>query len=404
MLGTEFQDMLRCIRCGACMNHCPVYHAVGGHAYGWVYPGPMGAVLTPSLIGVDKAGHLPNASTFCGRCESVCPMRIPLPKMMRHWREREFERGLTPATQRYGLRLWAFFARRPALYRAATSLAMPILGLLGRGKGRFGYLPLAGGWTEVPRHAGAGRARPSCSRCAAASRPRRAPGMSARDAILNKVRGALKPQGGDERRGAALVAERLSKAPKGVIPARGQLPDAERIALFCGDGRKARRPRSSGWARTTTVPKAVAAYLRAAQPARLVPHGRRQPAGRDAVARASARCEIRHGRLGRQRRGRLEPCRRRRSPRPARWSWCRAATIRRRSTSCPSIISSWSTQPTSPATSRRCWAKIRTRYGKGKMPRTVNLISGPSRSGDVEQKIILGAHGPRALHIIVVGG
>ncbi len=56
MLGTEFQEMLRCIRCGACMNHCPVYGAVGGHAYGWVYPGPMGAVLTPSLIGVDKAG------------------------------------------------------------------------------------------------------------------------------------------------------------------------------------------------------------------------------------------------------------------------------------------------------------------------------------------------------------
>ena len=80
MLGTEFEEMLRCIRCGACMNHCPVYHAVGGHAYGWVYPGPMGAVLTPTLIGIDKGGHLPNASTFCGRCESVCPVRIPLPK------------------------------------------------------------------------------------------------------------------------------------------------------------------------------------------------------------------------------------------------------------------------------------------------------------------------------------
>src|SRR3546814_2687599 len=100
MLGGEFQDMLRCIRCGACMNHCPVYHAVGGHAYGWVYPGPMGAVLTPTLIGVDEAGHLPNASTFCGRCEEVCPMRIPLPRMMRHWRVREFERGLTPGTVR----------------------------------------------------------------------------------------------------------------------------------------------------------------------------------------------------------------------------------------------------------------------------------------------------------------
>ena len=78
MLGGEFQDMLRCIRCGACMNHCPVYQAVGGHAYGWVYPGPMGAVLTPSLIGVEKGGQLPNASTFCGRCEAVCPMMIPL--------------------------------------------------------------------------------------------------------------------------------------------------------------------------------------------------------------------------------------------------------------------------------------------------------------------------------------
>jgi L-lactate dehydrogenase complex protein LldF len=148
MLGTDFEEMLRCIRCGACMNHCPVYHAVGGHAYGWVYPGPMGAVLTPSLIGVDKAGHLPNASTFCGRCESVCPVRIPLPKLMRHWREREFERHLTPATVRSGLKVWGFFAKRPALYRLATRAAMGALGLMGRKQGRFKWLPLAKGWTK----------------------------------------------------------------------------------------------------------------------------------------------------------------------------------------------------------------------------------------------------------------
>ena len=148
MLGTEFQDMLRCIRCGACMNHCPVYHSVGGHAYGWVYPGPMGAVLTPSLVGVDKSGHLPNASTFCGRCEAVCPMRIPLPKMMRHWREREFERGLNPAVARYGLKFWASFARRPALYRLATSLSIPVLSAFAGARKRFRYLPLAGGWTR----------------------------------------------------------------------------------------------------------------------------------------------------------------------------------------------------------------------------------------------------------------
>ena len=149
MLGTEFSDMLRCIRCGACMNHCPVYQAVGGHAYGWVYPGPMGAVLTPSLIGVKEGGQLPNASTFCGRCEAVCPMRIPLPKMMRHWREREFERHLEPASVRYGLGVWAFFALRPALYRFTTDLGMRAMALVGRKKGRFAWAPLASGWTQA---------------------------------------------------------------------------------------------------------------------------------------------------------------------------------------------------------------------------------------------------------------
>jgi L-lactate dehydrogenase complex protein LldF len=148
MLGTVFQDMLRCIRCGACLNHCPVYQAVGGHAYGWVYPGPMGAVLTPALVGIDKSAQLPNASTFCGRCEEVCPMKIPLPGMMRHWREREFERHLSPASVRWGLRAWAFLATRPALYRGLTKLAARGLKLWSRGRGRSSAVPLAGGWTK----------------------------------------------------------------------------------------------------------------------------------------------------------------------------------------------------------------------------------------------------------------
>jgi L-lactate dehydrogenase complex protein LldF len=151
VLGTEFQDMLRCIRCGACMNHCPVYGAIGGHAYGWVYPGPIGSVLNPQLLGVKEAGNLPNASTFCGRCESVCPVRIPLPKLMRHWREREFERHLTPGAMRTGLGLWAFFARRPLLYRLGSSTLARLLGWWGRRgnrHGRFRSLPLAGGWTR----------------------------------------------------------------------------------------------------------------------------------------------------------------------------------------------------------------------------------------------------------------
>lgn len=146
MLGGEFHDMLRCIRCSACLNHCPVYKAVGGHAYGWVYSGPMGAVLIPNLIGLSEAHELPGASTFCGKCEEVCPMRIPLPRMLRAWRQRGFRRGLGKKTTRAGLALWAFLARRPALYRPLTALGIRLLALFGGG-GRFRSLPLAGGWT-----------------------------------------------------------------------------------------------------------------------------------------------------------------------------------------------------------------------------------------------------------------
>lgn len=152
MIGTPFQDMLRCIRCAACMNHCPVYQQIGGHAYGWIYPGPMGSVLTPSLIGVQESGQLPNASTFCGRCESVCPMKIPLPGMMRHWREREFSRHLNPAMARYGLAFWAFFVKHPWLYALSMRVFAKTMAVLGRASGRFNaasplrFLPGMGTW------------------------------------------------------------------------------------------------------------------------------------------------------------------------------------------------------------------------------------------------------------------
>lgn len=148
MLGSEFEEMLRCIRCGACINHCPVYTSIGGHAYGSVYPGPMGSVLTPSLSGLEKSAHLANASTLCGRCEAVCPMRIPLPKMLRHWREKEFERHLTPKKARFGLAAWHFMAMRPRLYSVMTRVGAWGLSLLGRKTGAISQLPLAGAWTR----------------------------------------------------------------------------------------------------------------------------------------------------------------------------------------------------------------------------------------------------------------
>lgn len=148
MLGTPFREALRCIRCGACMNHCPVYAAVGGHAYGWVYPGPIGSVLTPQFLGVKRAADLPNASTFCGRCESVCPMKIPLPKLLRHWREAEFSEGGQSWGYRTGLRVWAYLAKKPRVYHGVTRLGMALLGRLGKRRGAFRRLPLTRGWTR----------------------------------------------------------------------------------------------------------------------------------------------------------------------------------------------------------------------------------------------------------------
>ncbi len=147
MIGSEFHEMLRCIRCGACLNHCPIYKSVGGHAYGWVYSGPMGAVLIPNLIGMEEAQHLPNASTLCGKCESVCPMRIPLPKMLRKWRERQFRAEMGSKTARWALKGWAWLAKHPAIYRLIMGLGVCVLGQFG-GRGRFRSLPFASGWTS----------------------------------------------------------------------------------------------------------------------------------------------------------------------------------------------------------------------------------------------------------------
>jgi L-lactate dehydrogenase complex protein LldF len=148
MLGGDFHEMLRCIRCGACLNHCPIYKSVGGHAYGWVYSGPMGAVLMPNLLGIGKTGDLPNASTLCGKCEEICPVRIPLPDMLRQWRTRQFDAAVTSSKSHFGLKVWAYMVKRPLLYRFFVSFMLSNLRKFGR-KGRFNWLPFAKGWTQV---------------------------------------------------------------------------------------------------------------------------------------------------------------------------------------------------------------------------------------------------------------
>jgi L-lactate dehydrogenase complex protein LldF len=148
LVGGDMQEMLRCIRCGACMNHCPVYRAVGGHSYGWVYPGPMGSVLTPSYVGLEKALDLPHAATLCGACSVACPVKIPLPELLRKLREKQVDRGLRPWSEVVAIRLWSWTARHPRLYALAAAIAARCLRILGGRDGMIRMLPFGREWTR----------------------------------------------------------------------------------------------------------------------------------------------------------------------------------------------------------------------------------------------------------------
>jgi L-lactate dehydrogenase complex protein LldF len=118
-----YAEALACIRCGACLNACPVYEVAGGHSYGWVYPGPIGAVVTPLLTGVENATPLPFASSLCGSCKQVCPVDIDIPRMLLDLRNDLVEAGQTEKIWDLGMQAWAFGSRSPALFRLAGSAA-----------------------------------------------------------------------------------------------------------------------------------------------------------------------------------------------------------------------------------------------------------------------------------------
>ncbi|MBA3551381.1 MAG: iron-sulfur cluster-binding protein [Actinobacteria bacterium] len=139
ILGTEYQSILHCIRCGACQNVCPVYRQVGGHGYGAVYGGPIGAVLTPLLVGFEKAGDLPHASSLCGACTEVCPVKIPLHEQLLALR-RDVAREQKPVVEGLAFRAWSTAWRRPWGYRLLARLARAGQGMFVRG-GRIRKAP-----------------------------------------------------------------------------------------------------------------------------------------------------------------------------------------------------------------------------------------------------------------------
>jgi L-lactate dehydrogenase complex protein LldF len=159
------RQSLACIRCGACLNACPVYQQVGGHAYGSVYPGPIGAVITPQLIGLTKTKQLPYASSLCGACREVCPVKIDIPALLLHLRAEIVDGeadGISAKThvrkklsERMAFGAYSFLWRKPKLYSLGAKLSRFFQkGLIKDGKisrvNSFfaGLAPPLGAWTK----------------------------------------------------------------------------------------------------------------------------------------------------------------------------------------------------------------------------------------------------------------
>jgi L-lactate dehydrogenase complex protein LldF len=137
LLHGRYREMLACIRCGACLNVCPVYRKTGGAAYSEVYSGPMGAVLLPLLVGLEQAPSLPHASSLCGACTDACPVKIPLHELLLDLRRDLVSERVAPWWERAGFTLWSWAWSRPWGYRLTTRLArlgQPLAGLVGPGR------------------------------------------------------------------------------------------------------------------------------------------------------------------------------------------------------------------------------------------------------------------------------
>jgi L-lactate dehydrogenase complex protein LldF len=148
ILQTDLAEILTCIRCGACLNACPVYRSIGGHAYGHTYPGPMGSVLSPLFSGLAQYGDLPHASSLCGACREVCPVRIDLPELLLRLRNDTIEAGQAPVWLQTGIKGYAKAATNPWLWKMGVRVARQATGLMAR-QGWIRKMPgPLGAWTE----------------------------------------------------------------------------------------------------------------------------------------------------------------------------------------------------------------------------------------------------------------
>nr|WP_144928829.1 LutB/LldF family L-lactate oxidation iron-sulfur protein [Paenibacillus bovis] len=150
LLGTEFQSALQCIRCAACINVCPIYRHIGGHSYGSIYPGPIGAVLSPLLGGYDDYKELPFASSLCGACTEACPVKIPLHDLLiKHRRNMVEEEERSSFGEKLAMKGFSLAASNPLLYQMGSKIAPTVMGpLVKEGKIKKGPGPIKP-WTDI---------------------------------------------------------------------------------------------------------------------------------------------------------------------------------------------------------------------------------------------------------------
>ena len=425
LLRGPFAQMLACIRCGACLNHCPVYQVTGGHAYGRVYSGPMGVVLGRAVFGLRAprtadggpllADGVEQACTLCNRCAEICPVGIDLPGLIRRWRQEAVAAGLSGAAERLGQRMHARVSARPGLYRRAAALAARMMRHLRRHPALARRLPGLRDWMA------AGRTVPE----------------AAVETFLARHAGMrLEPAGGEAKCAAPVQQWKDARRINGdapALPARALVKGTAAVEAFIRFSEEAGAPvhRVDGMAAALEVVREVLAAHG------LAPHlfaaaGLALPEDVEGLGIASdfapdVPAVLAPARAGVAETGTLLfasspalPVRALLLPEVL-FAWLpQAAVVGSYEQALSLVISRHSAAPSrhsgesrnpmrhthefvarDPGFRRGDGEKKRRDDERSGLPRSLMFITGPSRTADVEQTLVIGAHGPRAVHMLL---